>query len=203
MSDLFPGEQTLVEQARRDPRAFGRLFDRYHDDILNYILHRTANVHLAQELTSNTFFKALKKLWQFRWRGAPFSAWLYRIASNEVNEYFRLNKRFPAVEIESVHERLDDPGLASDREIIEAEAQVMQNAAFLELHAAISRLKPRYQEVVVLKYFENKKISEIGCITRKSEGTIKSLLHRALKKLRAELETTGALQDIKIQFQPN
>ena len=73
-------ERELVDRARKDPAAFGRLFDAHYDAILNYILHRTADVHLAHELASNTFFIALRKLWQFKWRKVPFSAWLYRIA---------------------------------------------------------------------------------------------------------------------------
>lgn len=180
-------ERTLVEQAKSDPLAFGWLFDNYYDPILNYILHRTANVHLAQELASNTFYKALRKLWQFKWQKIPFSAWLYRIASNEVNEFYRKHKSFHLVQIEPYVDQFDDPASAADREIHLAEQKVAKRKLFLELHEGIAQLQPRYQEVVVLKYFEGKKISEIAQVLGKSEGTIKSLLHRAHKQLQAKL----------------
>ena len=181
-------ERTLVEQARKDPQAFGRLFDRYYDPILNYILHRTAEVHVARELASNTFYTALRKLWQFKWRTVPFSAWLYRIAANEVNMHYRKRKTAPAtLPARFAHTVADENG-RTDSEIMQAEQHLAEHRVFLEMHTAIEKLKPRYQEVLVLKYFENKKISEIAQIVGKPEGTIKSLLHRAYGQLRTKLQ---------------
>lgn len=180
-------ERALIERAKKEPAAFGRLFDAYYQPILNYILHRTADVHLSHELASNTFYTALRKIWQFKWRRLPFSAWLYRIALNEVNAHYRKRKSTPAISFDARSHDLADHDSQADAEIREAERQVAENRLFLDIHKAVKKLKPRYQEVVVLRYFESKKISEIAQITGKSEGTIKSLLHRAHKQLRQQI----------------
>jgi len=182
-------ERDLVEHAKRDPDAFGRLFDKYHDDVYRFILHRTANVALAQDLTSDTFHKVLKKLWMFHWRNVPFSAWLFRIASNEVNGYYRKHKRYRALPLEHAADQVES-SLRADREIQKAEEEMARNKLFQELHRAIAQLSTRYQEVLVLRFFEGKKIKDIAEILNKSEGTIKSLLHRALKKLNTMIDST-------------
>ena len=180
-------ERRLVAQARQDPTAFGKLFDRYYDAIFSYILHRTANAALAQELTSDTFYKALDKLWTFRWRGLPFSAWLYRIASNEVNAHYRRYRNYHAGSLDDYRERLADELSEADRELLAAEALLEEDVFFRELHHQIAALKPKYQEVITLRFFEDKKIREIAEILEKSPGTVKSLLHRALAQLRDRL----------------
>ncbi|MCB0291791.1 MAG: sigma-70 family RNA polymerase sigma factor [Calditrichaeota bacterium] len=180
-------ERRLVAQARQDPHAFGKLFDRYYDAIFRYILHRTANAALAQELTSDTFYKALDKLWTFRWRGLPFSSWLYRIASNEVNAHYRRYRNYHTSSLDDDRDRLADDLSEADRELLAAEALLEEDVFFRELHRQIAALKPKYQEVITLRFFENKKLREIAEILGKSPGTVKSLLHRALAQLRDRL----------------
>ena len=85
-------EKGLVERARKDAEAFGELYDLYYPKVFGYILRRTASVEIAQDITSEVFFKVLKNPGQFCWRGIPFSSWLYRIATNEIASYFRKNK---------------------------------------------------------------------------------------------------------------
>jgi RNA polymerase sigma-70 factor, ECF subfamily len=82
-------ERELVRQAQKDPDAFAELYDVYYPKIFGYVLRRSANLEAAQDITSETFLKALRKLWQFQWRSISFSFWLYKIATNEVNQYFR------------------------------------------------------------------------------------------------------------------
>lgn len=180
-------ERRLVAQARQDPKAFGKLFDRYYEAIFSYILHRTANAALAQELTSDTFYKALDKLWTFRWRGLPFSSWLYRIASNQVNAHYRRYRNDRTGSLDDYRDRLADELSEADRELLAAEALLEEDVFFRELHRQIAALKPKYQEVVTLRFFEDKKIREIAEILGKSPGTVKSLLHRALTRLREQL----------------
>ena len=86
------GTPALVERARCDRQAFAELYDRFHDPVFNYILRRTAHAELARDLTADTFLQVLRKLWTFRFRGIPFSAWLFRVASNQVNQFFRRNR---------------------------------------------------------------------------------------------------------------
>ena len=75
-------EKELVERAKNDTEAFGKLYDRHYSQIFGYVLRRTASIEIAQDVTSEVFFKALKNLGQFHWRGTPFPSWLYRIAVN-------------------------------------------------------------------------------------------------------------------------
>jgi len=184
-------ERLLVEQAKRDPLAFGRLFDAHYDRILNYVLHRTADVYVAQELTSNVFFQAMKSMPKFRWRGVPFSAWLYRIAANEVRGHYRRRARTPVETVADVGAYPSlDTAAAADSEILRAQQAVAENRVFLELHGAISRLDHKYQEALVLHYFEGKSVAEIAQIMERPAATVKTLLHRARLQLRARLSTS-------------
>lgn len=182
-------ERKLVGEAKNDPIAFGRLFNIYYDRVFKYLLHRTANATLAHDLSSNTFYKVMKGLRLFEWKGITLTAWLYRIASNEANKHYRRYKNYKTIPIDQYRENIEDTGAEADRALLEAEKRLAQNRLFLQLQNEIGHLKPKYQEVIVLKYFEHKKIVEIAEITRKSEGTIKSLLHRAQKQLRSKLKT--------------
>jgi len=82
-------EQKLIELAKTDGQAFGELYDLYYLKIFNYILRRTSDFELSQDITADVFMKALDMIHKFTWRGLPFSAWLYRIASNEIADHFR------------------------------------------------------------------------------------------------------------------
>jgi RNA polymerase sigma-70 factor (ECF subfamily) len=179
-------EKRLVRQAQKHPDAFAELYDVYYPKIFGYILRRTANLEAAQDITSETFFKALKKLWQFRWRNISFSSWLYKIATNEVNQYFRKAEYKKSTSLEKLQEQGFEPVSPHDpeNELMEAQEELKQHQDFLEIQEKIARLPARYQEVITLRFFEQKQITEIAEILGKKEGTIKSLLHRALEKLR-------------------
>jgi RNA polymerase sigma-70 factor (ECF subfamily) len=179
-------EKELVGQAQKSPDAFARLYDQYYPRIFGYVLRRSANLEAAQDITSETFLKALGKLWQFQWRNVSFSSWLYKIATNEVRQYFRKAEYKKSVSLEELQEQgfellsSHDP----ENELIEAQEKLEQHQEFLEVQQRIVRLPARYQEVITLRFFEKKQIKEIAEILGKREGTIKSLLHRAVEKLR-------------------
>jgi RNA polymerase sigma-70 factor (ECF subfamily) len=179
-------EKELVRQAQKAPNAFAELYDQYYPKIFSYVLRRTANLEAAQDITSETFFKALRKLWQFRWRNISFSSWLYKIATNEVNQHLRKAEYKKSVSLEELQEQGFEPISPHDpeSELIEAQEKLKQYQDFQEIQEKIVRLPAKYQEVISLRFFEQKQIKEIGEILGKKEGTIKSLLHRALDKLR-------------------
>ena len=182
-------EKALVAEAQKNPAVFGRFFDEYHPRIFSYALKRTANIEIARDIAAETFFKALNKLWQFRWRNIAFSAWLYKIATNEINYYFR-KKRYHSVSLdrmlrESGFEPADQADLAA--ELMAVEKSLEQHRDFLAVQKKLSRLSIKYQEVIALRFFENKKISEISVILGKKEGTVKSLLWRGLKLLKKQI----------------
>ncbi len=176
-------EKSIIKEAKKNPEAFGLLYDKYYKQIFGYILKRTADIDLAQDLTSETFFKSLKSLDRFRWRNIPFSAWLYRIANNEIINYFRKKKTIPL-------EKIPEPIANSDPsgEIIQAEKELERHQDFLTLQKKILKLSFKYQEVITLRFFEKKEIKEINEILGKKEGTIKSLLHRGLEQLKNFME---------------
>lgn len=177
-------EEALIKRAQHSREAFAELYEIYYQRIFNYILKRTANVQVALDITSITFLKALDQIKKFRWRDIPFAAWLYRIASNEINDYYRREGN-RLISMEMLAEMSDTTDYAE--EINEAEEELSRHEEFLRLHEKIGELPQMYQEVIVLKYFEKKKIGDIVKILGKKEGTVKSLLHRGLEKLREKM----------------
>ena len=180
-------EKELVERAGKDPEAFGALFDEYYSKIFGYILKRVGVVAIAEDIVSEVFYKAQKSLWRFSWQNVPFSAWLYRIAINEINGYFRKGSFRRSVSLDALMEGADfEIADANDiaRELEDAEQVLERHALFLLIRKEIARLPLKYQEVVTLRFFENKKVGEIAVILNKKESTIKSLLSRALGQLR-------------------
>ena len=180
-------EKDLVERARKDAEAFGELYDLYYPKVFGYILRRTGSVEIAQDITSEVFFKALKNLGQFRWRGIPFSSWLYRIATNEIASYFRKNK-YRRLRLEEASDTASTSNPSTETEVLEAEEKLHRHEDFLLLHEKISQLPLKYQEVITLRFFENKRVRDISEILGKREGTVKSLLHRGLERLRSLME---------------
>lgn len=179
-------EQALIERAKTDANAYGDLYDLYYLKILNYALRRVADVDVAEDITTATFIKALDRLHTFEWHGVPFSAWLYRIASNEIVNHFR-DRHTKHV---SLDELMDEQGFepASDTNIeasiIEAQEELERHQQFIAVQKRMAMLPAKYQEALALRYFEKKTIQEISVIMHKRPGTIKSILSRGAKKLR-------------------
>jgi len=184
------GIEELVERAKAQPQAFGDLYELYYGRILNYVYRRTLDAAVAEELTSNTFFNALRALPRYDNRG-KFGAWLYRIATNEIKLERRAQRNRPEgnscwrEEFGRIrfapHGSVDAP-----EEDIEAK---MRN--FARLHDALDCLPERYQTVLALRYFEAIPYAEIADVLGKKIGTVKSLIHRGLQRLKRQLETDG------------
>ena len=179
-------EKALIESAKINPEAFGQIFDFYYPKIFSYALKRTGQVEAAQDITSEVFLHALAKLWQFEWKeNVRFSSWLYKIATNEISNFFRKQRKVPF----SLHSLMDDEtfDVADKRSLLEEIMTAQQHMEFLTDYATaaklLQKLPSNYQEVITLKYFEHKTNKEISEILEKREGTIKSLLSRGLKKL--------------------
>lgn len=181
-------EKQMVAEARKDSEAFGKIFDAYYSKILNYILKRTGDVALSQDLSSEVFLKAFNKLWQFQFKGVSFGAWLYRIANNEIRMHFRGKKIIISLEDLFENSGFDIPDSDLREEILEAEAAFERHEDFLKIQKHIKTLPLQYQEVIALRFFEEKSLLEIAEILGKKEGTIKSLLSRGLQKLRDAMQ---------------
>lgn len=181
-------QHALIERAKHDPAAFGELFDAHYSMIFNYVVRRTSDVAVAQDITSVVFIRALDNLEKFKWQGAPFSAWLYRIAGNEIRMHYRRHKPLVSLDElaeESGFELVADADLQAELE--DAQAAIDRAREYLRAQTAVSRLPIKYQEVLALRFGENKKLGEIATILQKKEGTVKSLLSRALSRLKNDL----------------
>ncbi len=177
-------EKELLARCRTDPEAFGEIYDENFDAIFRYIQHRVSDVALAEDLTAQTFHKALRKLGRFRWQGVSISAWLYRIAGNEVNSYLRKLYRRKKYEGPWADHYEATDTYAPDRELADAESEVAKHELFLALNRQIKNLDPVDQAIMTLRYFEKKSYAEIAEILGKREGTMRMRASRALDKLK-------------------
>ena len=168
----------LVEQAQKGKReALEELYLLHFDRIYSYLHMSVGNRHDAEDLTTQVFVKMLESIGRFRWRSAPFSAWLFRIAHNLAMDHFRANKRWqPEEEVPE-----PDPG---DRSAAEEEAlESIGRESMLEM---IGKLSHEQQQVLTLKFVFNFSNAEAATILDKTEGAIKSLQHRALASLQRQ-----------------
>ncbi len=171
----------------RAEQRFDELYDRHFEAVFRYVLRRVANVAEAEDLTAQTFYKALRRFWRFRWTAGNASAWLYRIATNEVNSHYRSQRlgRGMASDL--------DPAASANvtAERNNAERELAVHRLYLDLHRALRRLEPDDQALIVLRYFEQKSYDEITPILGGRPGTLAMRANRALKKLKNELHQRG------------
>jgi RNA polymerase sigma-70 factor (ECF subfamily) len=179
-------EQQLIQRCRENPAAFGDIFDIWYAPVFGYVYRRTADYDLSRDIAAETFLKAYLNISKFKWRGISVSSWIYRIATNELNQYYRKQRYQP----QSLQQLLEDPGMEkllhaqadNEKEIIEKEMKDLDT--YSQVRVNLLRLDIKYQEVISLRYFEQKTNTEISSILDKNEGTVKSLLSRGLEKLR-------------------
>jgi RNA polymerase sigma-70 factor, ECF subfamily len=186
-------EKELIKRVKKDPLAFALIYDQHYNAIFSYVFRRLGHYEIARDVTAETFLKAFQKVGVFQWRNIPISAWLFRIATNEINLYFRRSKYTPAyLEDTDLHLHLAyEPGIETEKAALEKALQ--ENEEFLAVQRKLLQLEPKYQEVISLRFFEEKSIKEISAILSKKEGTIKSLLSRGLEKLRLTLENDPSI----------
>jgi RNA polymerase sigma-70 factor (ECF subfamily) len=170
----------LVERAQRGDRAaLEELYLLHFDRIYSYLHMSVGNRHDAEDLTTQTFLKMLESIGKFRWRSAPFSAWLFRIAHNLAMDHFRATKRWQPEE--NVPEPEPPEESAAEEEALDS----IGRQSMLEL---IQRLSHEQQQVLTLKFVFNFSNAEAATILDKTEGAIKSLQHRALASLQRQIE---------------
>jgi RNA polymerase sigma-70 factor (ECF subfamily) len=184
-----PSQRELIERAKHDREAFGALFELHFDSIFGYAYRRTGDWDAACDITSEVFVNALEHISRFRWTGAPFSGWLFRIASNQLRMYFRRGKRRTSTLVAFAAEQ--DFG-TEEREFAQKEREAAEEERlaarhFAAVQAALLELSLKYQEVLSLRFFEQKSNEEIAAILEKPVGTIKSLVSRGLEQLRRRL----------------
>lgn len=167
-------EYAILERAKRNPKAFGELYEKYFDRIFNFIYRQTDDEELTDDLCSQTFLSVLKNIGRYEFRGVPFSAWLYKIASNEVNKHYRKKKNDKVFSIEEVRVR----------ELFEQANDGWDDEMMEQLLRYFKELPTDMLQVLELRFFEDKDFKEIAFILDITESGAKMRTYRALDRLR-------------------
>ena len=181
-SDPVEGERliALVELARGgDAEAFGMLYDHYQPSIYRFLVYRVGSVALAEDLTSETFFRALRSLGSFRWQGKDFGAWLTTIARNLATDHAKSGRSRLEVVTEDMTLH-DSPTEGPEDAVL---AAVTTDA----LLAALRELPDEQQECLVLRFLQSRSIAETAATLGRSEGAVKQLQLRAVRNLAKRL----------------
>jgi len=169
-------ERDLVEQAKRDPRQFGALYDRHFQQIYRFVYSRMREQTAAEDVTSEVFMKALKAIPRYQDTGRPFAAWLYQIAVNAIADRYRMQR--PSQPLEDFHDlsvagpALED--LAAHRDEVR------------RIWSLVETLPHQQRTALVLKFQEDMKIEDIAVAMGKTPGAVKLLIHRGVSRLRDE-----------------
>ncbi len=170
-------EQSLVLKAQqKDSKAFSELYEAYFDKIYRYILLKTGNQSDAEDMTQQVFLKALKSLPSYRYQEVPFSAWLYRIAHNQMVDHFRKSSRQQTCEL-SEDITPDDPDGGPQQQ-----AELKMNIECLI--KSVRKLTRSQQEVIALRFSSDLPVADVARLMGKSEGAVKALQHSAVVALR-------------------
>ena len=169
-------EKNRIIKAKKDLQEFDYLYRKYYPIMNNFVFHRVNDEAVRNEVVSNIFFKAMKRLSLFRFldsRKCSFSSWLYRIAVNEVNQFYRNMKRENNIRESVKWNTVEGEDIQFNYDVIQRK---------------IAAFKTDEQNLITLRYFEKLSYKEIADIYKKKEGTIKVQMHRLLKKLRCNVE---------------
>ncbi len=172
-------EENLVRRAQqKDTEAFTRLYEAYFDKIYRYVAIRVRNETEAEDLTQQVFMKMLESISTFKYKGLPFSSWIYRIAHNQVVDFLRQQNKKATLDIEGLPlpDAGDDP-----QHLMEQQVDIDQ------LKLATQKLTSAQQEVLSLRFACELSIAECANTMGKSEGAIKALQHSAVLALRKVL----------------
>lgn len=170
-------EESLVRRAKqRDEQAFAQLYEEYFDKIYRYVTLKIGDRMEAEDITQQVFLNAIKAISSFKWRGIPVSAWLFRIAHNQVVDYLRRkSKRATAPLDESLVASNYDPQLIAE-----------QRLDTERLLVATRKLTPAQREVISLRFAGELSVAQVAKIMGRSEGAVKALQHSAIVALRKE-----------------
>ncbi len=175
-------EKRWLLLARLDPEDFHRFYEKYCDGVYRFCLRRTLDPQLAEDLTSETFLRAQRNLWRFRWQGVTFGAYLYRIALNLVRQ--QAVKAARSVNLEDPDLSVVDPRLTPLAEVVLSDQQRL-------VRAAVGVLDRLGQDIILLHYWEGMTTAEIAAVLGAPEGTVKTRLRRGRLEMGRYLRRHG------------
>ncbi|WP_239676570.1 sigma-70 family RNA polymerase sigma factor [Natronosporangium hydrolyticum] len=179
-SDAAAEVWALVERAQAgESEAFGLLYDRYVETVFKFIYFRVGNRQLAEDLTSDTFLRALKRINSFTWQGRDLGAWLVTIARNLVADHFKSGRyRLEVATGDVLDSDKEDRGPEGTPETV-----VVDHITNVTLLSAVKQLNPEQQECIVLRFLQGFSVAETAQAMGKNEGAIKALQYRAVRAL--------------------
>ena len=176
---MLDGEKTIIARAiKGEASAFGLLYDHYQAQIYRFVFMKVGHREEAEDLTHQVFLHAWQNIFSYKDYGFPFSSWLYRMARNQVIDSYRTRRE---------HYRLDEMEENYDLVSQEIEKIAILNFELEEIREAILKLKPEYQDVIIMRFIEDLAPKEVALAIGKSEGAVKLIQHRAIKKLKDSL----------------
>ena len=167
-------EESILKNASSNPQAFSPIYDKYYLPIFKFVIQRVENHEVASEIVSNVFAKAIFNLKKYKFKGTPFSAWLYRVAYNEIANIHRRKKKIRTVNIP------DDTWNLLQNEDSEVEDH---SFSIKKMKNCMQKLKPNEIELIEMRFFEERPFKEIGEILNLTTENARVKTHRALKKL--------------------
>ena len=176
-ADAIQAEWAEIQLAQRNSAAFRPLYNRYYEPIFRFIHRRLGDEMLAGDVCAQVFLKAIQKIKTYQFKGVPFSAWLYRIASNEVSQHFRniQKSRTVSVEDSNISDMLD-------------EVEIDDFAPYREiLIETLEGLKEKEVQLIEMRFFEHRPFKEIAQIMNITESNAKVRTYRTLEKLKKKL----------------
>jgi RNA polymerase sigma-70 factor (ECF subfamily) len=174
-------EAALVARAQTDPDAFAALYDRYVEPVYRYCYRRLESHPDAEDVTAQTFHRALRRLDQFEWRGTPFGAWLFRIAHNLIVDRRRAGAA--PLSLDTLTADGFDPTAAA----ASPDSVLLLREQADTAWAAVAGLPPMQRRAVTLRFGRDLSHAEVGIIIGRSETATKQLIYRAMKHLRERL----------------
>jgi len=163
-----------IEAAKKDSRKFEVLYNRYHEQIFRYLYARLDNKHIASDLTSQVFYKAMLNLDNYTFKGVPFASWLYRIAFNEMNMHFRKESKNRTVNIDTgtigeLFEEIEEEIYAEEKE---------------KLAKVLATLSDERLSLIEMRFFEKRSFKDIADIMGITENNAKVKVYRTLDKIK-------------------
>jgi len=173
--DQTQDEESIILKSQADPEAFRPLYEKYFKRIFLFVHHRVGEKALTADISSQVFLKALLNIKKFSFRGLPFSAWLFRIALNECNDFFRKNKRYRLVTMEeSMVDHLYE----------ELTAETRLEDLRQRLPTILQKLSANELQIIELRFFEERPFKEVADILGITETYAKVKVYRILEKMK-------------------
>jgi RNA polymerase sigma-70 factor (ECF subfamily) len=190
-ADERPGAWDLVRAAQEgDTAAFGELYDRYVDTVHRYVLFRLGDRELANDITSETFLRALRRIRSVTYQGRDVGAWFVTIARNIVLDHVKSSRYKLEIVTDEVSESPAMSGAPENGPDDSPEQLALAGATRNALLRCIAELGDDQRECIVLRFIQGLSLSETATIMRRNEGAIKALQHRAVRKLAQLLPPT-------------